>query len=59
MNNNKNQICNHPQFYTMYNSVYCNSCRKYLGCFNYRIGGFVKETSDTIQDEYLNERMKK
>lgn len=56
--NNKNQICSHPSFYTMNNSVYCNPCHKYLGYFDYVIDGFVKKTSDTIENEYLNKRKK-
>lgn len=50
--------CNHPSFYTMHNSVYCGSCHKYLGYFDYKIDGFIKTTGDEIQDEHLNKRRK-
>ena len=52
---NKTQKCNHSFFYTMNNYVYCNRCHKYLGYFDpWILRGFVKKTTDTIKDDYLN-----
>jgi hypothetical protein len=51
--------CSHPFFYTIDDNVYCNECHKDLGYFNSSDGSFIKEIRGTIQDEYLNEKMKK
>lgn len=54
----KKQKCNHPAFYTINNRVYCNNCHEYLGYFIWegKNRGFFKETKDTIQEKYLNEK---
>ena len=49
------QQCIHSHFYTIDGTVYCNDCHKLLGYFdNDKVQCFIKQTKDTIKDEYLN-----
>ena len=59
---NHKQKCSHPAFYTMGNDkAYCNTCHHYLGYFSPYVSpfGFVKETKDTIDDEHINEEIRR